>query len=108
MAKLVSMKIDAKARQEKYSESAMVDRPEYPWGLQLNLDEEAIEKLDIDLPEVGKDMLIMARVSVTSVSQQESASGGKNRGISLQITDLCLEKDSGEGGSAADRLYGKA
>lgn len=106
MAKLVSMKIDAKAREKKYEESALVDRPEYPWGLQLRLDEEAIAKLGIDLPEVGKDLMIVARVNVTSVSSHDSATGGKNRGIELQITDMCLEADTGEGGAAADKLYG--
>lgn len=107
MAKLVNMKIDQKAREEKYQESALVERPAYPWGLSVNLDEETIEKLGLELPEVGKDLMLVARVNVTSVSANETKGTGTNRSIGLQITDMCLEVDGGEGGSAADRLYGK-
>lgn len=104
MSKLVSMKIDPKKREEKYAETVAADRPIYPWGLGINLDEEAIEKLGGDLPEVGTTMTVIARVDVTAVSSNESASG-KNRSVSLQITDMCLEDDADEGGSAADKLY---
>jgi hypothetical protein len=105
MPKLVSMKLDAKAREEKYAETVAVDRPAYPWGLSLTLDEDALEKLDVgELPEVGKTMLVLARVDVTSVSSHESEHG-KNRSVSLQITEMCLEADPGKGG-AADKLYG--
>lgn len=111
MSKLVSMKIDKKAREERYAETAVASEgPAYPWGLQLNLDNEALEKLGIDLPEVGKTMMIIARVDITAASSSESIEGGKtrqNRSASLQITDLCLEADAGEGGSAAETLYGK-
>jgi hypothetical protein len=108
--KLKSMKIDPKAREEKYEASAVVDRPMYPWGLQLNLDNETLEKLDVELPKVGKSMMIYARVDVTSVSENEHSLDGKtttNRSASLQITDLCLEADAGEGSAVTDRLYGK-
>lgn len=103
--KLKSMKIDPKARQEKYESSAAMDAPVYPYGLQLHLDNEALENLGIELPKVGKSLMLYARVDVTSVSENESKSGS-NRSASLQITDMCLEADSGEGGSAADKLYG--
>lgn len=109
MAKLKSMKIDPKAREEKYDASAVVDRPIYPWGLSLTLDNEALETLGIGLPEVGKTLMLHARVDVTAVSEHESNSGGKtttNRSVSLQITDMCLEADAGEGGRATEKLYG--
>lgn len=112
MSKLVSMKLDKKAQEEKYAESAaMPERPAYPYGLEVRLDEEAIDKLGIDLPEVGKDMALLARVNVTAVSSSENTYGGKaskSRSITLQITDLCLEPDAGEGKTASDLLYQKA
>lgn len=110
MMKMVSMKMDPKEREEKYTESAIADRPLYPYGLQVNLDEEAIDKLGIALPEVGKDLALMARVNVTAVSSSENTYGGKTekrRSVSLQITDLCLGPDEGEGGDAATKLYEK-
>jgi len=111
---MVSMKISKAEREKRYKSletSAVVDAPIYPWGLSLNLDEEALEKLGIDtLPEVGKPLLLMARVDVTSVSENKHTSEGgesrESRSVGLQITDLCLEPEPDKG-SVADRLYGK-
>lgn len=93
---MTNMKIDPKAR-EKMTESVAADRPTYPWGLQVTLDNDALDKLSVDkLPQVGKSMLIYARVDVTSVSEHEASDGGKvraNRSVSLQITDLALMPD---------------
>ena len=102
--KLVSMKLDPKAREAKYAESAIVDRPAYPWGLQVNLDEDAIAALGMkELPEVGKPLMLYARVDVTSVSSNEHKDG-KHRNIALQITDLCLEAE-GSKKSTESKLY---
>jgi hypothetical protein len=100
------MKLDPKKREEKYAESALVDRPLYPWGLSVTLDEEALDALGMtELPEVGKPMRLEALVDVTSVSSNESK-GGASRSVSLQITDLCLEKP-GAKASTESKLYAK-
>ena len=102
--KLVNMKIDPKAREEKYAESALIDRPVYPYGLSIHLDEEVLDKLGLEeLPEVGKPMKLLALVDVTSVSSNESKSGA-SRSVGLQITDLCLEKP-GAAKSTESKLY---
>jgi hypothetical protein len=92
--KLVNMKMDPKARQEKYAESVSADRPTYPYGLEVRLDNDALDKLGLDkLPQVGKPMMLYAKVDVTSVSENERNEGGKaitNRSVGLQITDLVL------------------
>lgn len=92
--KLTNMKIDPKAREEKVAEPATADRPVYPWGLEVRLDEDALEKLEMDaLPEVGAALMLHARVEVTSVSDRENVEDGKthrHRDVSLQITDLAL------------------
>jgi hypothetical protein len=110
MSKLVNMKVDPKTREKDLAVTAApVEGPTYPYGLEINLDEEAIDKLGIALPEVGKDLALLARVSVTRVSSSENTYGGKTekrRNLSLQITDMCLEPDEGEGKSAAEALYG--
>jgi len=94
-SKLVSMKISA-AEQKKHMEgptSLASDAPSYPYGLNISLDEAAIEKLGIDLPKVGKTLTLIAKVDVTSVSINEHTGGEEHRNVSLQITDLCLEDD---------------
>lgn len=111
--KLTSMKLDPKAMEEKYKGDTMpVERAMYPWGLQVNLDNDALETLGLTkLPAVGKPMMLVARVDVTSVSENETQDGGKkrsNRSVSLQITEMALGPDEkGDEPKAQDALYKK-
>lgn len=86
---LTSMKIDASERsaiEKRYD--TMQD--EYPCGLCLYLDEDAIAKLGlIALPKVGATLTLSAKVDVTSVSENESTDG-KRRSLNLQITAMGL------------------
>src|SRR5688572_2836684 len=90
--KLVSMKVDKAAREKKYAEPTVAaDSPEYPWGLQLNLGDEELEKLGVeDLPGTDVAVKVYAVATVTRISVDES-DGAKRRSMTLQITDLCLE-----------------
>jgi len=101
--KLVSMKIDPKEREKRYTDTVAVDAPIYQWGLGLNLDNEALDKLGIALPKVGTTLMLVAKVAVTSVSAHESDSD-TTRSVSLQITDMALETEAAES-SLADKLY---
>src|SRR6185369_6092978 len=95
--KLVSMKISAAEQKKMMEPTSMVeDRARYPYGLQLNLDTAALEKLGIadDLPEVGESYVLVAKVDVT---------GGSSQSLSLQITEMCLE--DGDATDAAKALY---
>jgi hypothetical protein len=109
MAELKSMKL-SKSDQKKdnaiFSPSSSMDKPKYPYGLEISLDEAALKKLGIDLPEVGAEMALEAVVEVSSTSQSESAAGGKNRSLRLQITEMCLSK-AGSKSSAESKLYNK-
>jgi len=93
------------AMRERASAPVMLEEPAYPWGLEVNLDNEGLDRLKVDpLPEVGETMLLMARVRVTRVSSTDNEAGGKQRNIALQITDMGLE-DGGEKKDAATTLY---
>lgn len=77
--------------------------PKYPWGTELNLEDETLEKLGIDrLPEVGEEVQITAVAKVTRVSASESQ-GGARRSLYLQITDMAVGLPSQ---SAESKLYG--
>lgn len=103
--KLVSMKMSRSEREEKYKPSEVsMDAPVYPYGLEVRLDNDALEKLGIELPEVGTEMLLIAKVKVTGASSNESENG-KNRSVSLQITDMCLEDDAKAAKDYATKLY---
>ena len=98
---LVNMK---RERGESSNLMASPDQSPYPYGLAVILDHETLEKLGLKTPEVGAELLLVARVEVTSVSSHESSESEPSRSVTLQITDLCVEKTAGK---AADALYGE-
>jgi hypothetical protein len=108
MMKLASMKMDPKAREEMMTpSSALEDGPIYPYGLTLQLDDDTLDKLDLELPKVGEKLMVMAHVEVTSVSSNASRDGGKtrkHRSASLQITDLAIGPHE-KATDAAEKLY---
>lgn len=80
------------------------DGPRYPWGLQLHLNAETLEKLGITgVPAVGEMLTVHARARVVSVSVRDEIDGDKQRNCELQITELALEPE--RAGDAAGTLY---
>lgn len=78
------------------------DRPQYPYGLKLNLDNETLEKLGMKtMPEMGKAMMMMAKVTVTDMHESKSE-GSNYRSLGLQITDMAFEAEKE---SLEKRLY---
>lgn len=64
----------------------------YPYGLQVRLENESLDKLDLDsLPKVGTKLTLTAEVEVSSVSERDnSGSDGPFRSLELQITKMSL------------------
>jgi hypothetical protein len=110
MMKLANMKLDPAARTPtSQAYPAPPDqRPMYPYGLELSLDQDALKALGLvdALPAVGASLKLSALVDVTSVSENESADGGKSCNVRLQITDLGLEAKAAKK-SDAEVIYGK-
>lgn len=104
---MVNMKQDPKALQEKYAEPASLSTqgPSYPYGLELRLEDESIDKLGLeDLPKVGSKLRLEARVEVTSCSvHEDGARKTKRRSVTLQITDMELEAIGKK--KAEEKLY---
>lgn len=84
------------------------DRPKYPHGLTVHLNEISLKKLQIEeLPDVGQKKILLARVECISVSEHESIEGGVNRDVTLQITEMGLTPNDGDRlKEAASKLYG--
>lgn len=103
---MVNMKMSAEEAAEEYgvAPAQAGDAPEYPYGLTLSLCDESLQKLGLStLPAVGATMTLHAVVTVTSVSQNETQSGGVDRCVGLQITDMDL---TGPARDLAASLYG--
>jgi hypothetical protein len=65
--------------------------PKYPYGLQICLNDDGLQKLGIDkLPEVGGELIMTAKVIVTSARSSQQMDGDKESGCDLQITDMAL------------------
>lgn len=68
----------------------MMDSP-YPYGLQIRLENDELDKLKFKLPRVGEEFCLEAMVRVTNVSESQSAGNKGDRAVSLQITKMVLE-----------------
>lgn len=67
-------------------------KPRFPWGLQLNLENEQLQALGMSsLPKVGETMTIQAVVKVTRCGEEEREGEDPCRSVALQITDLGIE-----------------
>jgi hypothetical protein len=105
--KMVDMLETPKQEQTGYAAPAMpmVDnKPRYPYGLCICLNEESMEKLGIDeLPEVGTMIHGMFMAKVTSV-RANATEENTSKGMDLQITHLALEDEDAEY-SYKEKLY---
>ena len=103
---LVSMKMSAEETKE-YSGVA-VEAPQYPYGLSIDLDDGALEKLGITaLPKVGAEMMITAKCVVKSVSSNQMQGGDAESRVCLQITDMDIgQTENAQNDNRASKLYG--
>lgn len=93
---LTNMQMSAEEAKEYVGGSSPGDvgnAPKYPYGLEVCLADDSLKNLGIDkLPEVGTEMLLMAKVIVTSVRSSQQMDGDKESGCDLQITDMSLSE----------------
>ncbi len=90
--KIVSMKIDPNSAEEKAEPQSMMEKPDYPYGLCVNIDEDGMEALGMSkLPKVGDVFQLAGLGKVVSVNQSADENSDRSS-FSIQITDLGLEK----------------
>lgn len=80
---------------KKIGDALGVEAPEseYPYGLRVDLDFEALEKLGLSTtpPVVGQTVEFKATAKVVAVRAKDGAAG--NVSAELQITDMEIEKE---------------
>jgi hypothetical protein len=96
---LVDMKLTKKeAKHEIACDSPK--GPRYPYGLQIDLDDEALKKLGFtSLPDVGDEFIVVGVGPVTSVHEREDEDGTDRR---FQIQLQKLEVGPAVAGAATD------
>lgn len=102
---MVDMK--SKPHREEMAGAIEADEPQYPYGLCLHLGNDEIEKLQLtQAPDVGTEVMIMAKAFVKSTSAYETQQDGMSRSVDLQITELELGPVQ-QKPNAAQVMFGK-
>jgi hypothetical protein len=103
---MVDMKMSKKEAKEQCSPSTD-EGPRYPYGLSINLDNDALKKLGIgDSVEVGDEVTISAKATVTSKSGYQTMVGDSENSLGLQITGM--EVSAGSSSKVTKTLYDKS
>jgi hypothetical protein len=84
--------------------SPLMEGNKYPYGLQICLTQDELEKLGVDHSdwEVGATFELNAFAKVTSISENEMEGGEKTCSVRLQITHLAGEEAEDEEEEAGD------
>ncbi|MEM5785845.1 MAG: capsid staple protein [Syntrophobacteraceae bacterium] len=106
--KLKSMMLPKKSKAELKKdccEPVFGDQDKYPWGLQLNLDNDGCKMLGLKPSEykVGSSVMIHAKAKVVEIAETERQGSDPRSRIEFQITDMAVSNsNSFEGGYKAD------
>lgn len=106
---MISMKLSPQEAAEYTGAVAPApgDAPAYPYGLCLCLNDETLKKLGYtDPPAVGTEMMLQAKVVVTSTGVNQQQDGDKEARCDMQITDMELASASRP--DPAQVLFGKS
>lgn len=103
---MVNMKMSREERAE--SQAIAMDQPDYPYGLCIDLDDDALTKLGItDMPKVGTEIMFRAKATVKSTGENQYEGQDKESRMSLQITDMEIgESMTDRNNNSASLLYG--
>lgn len=89
-AKLVSLERTPAEKKalEKEMTAPMPEAPDYPYGLELRIDDDTLDKLGLDdLPPTGTVVHFRAVATVTGARASADQSGDRSS-IDMQITDM--------------------
>ena len=86
--KMTSMKLTEKAA--KKNEMSEIFSPQYPWGLIITLNKDALKKLGITAREflIGQKVAINAVTMVKEIGLSLGTKGPEDQRLELQITDM--------------------
>ena len=67
--------MESMKRKKSGGNEVALDESEYPYGLQISLQDEEVEKLGLEGCEAGQELYIKAKVKVSSVSEYANEEG---------------------------------
>ena len=89
MAKhLTDMRLPKRSKNTDHEVATDTDELRFPFGLQIDLDDESLRKLNIsNLPEAGAQFIVVGVGPVTQVRQTDGKRG-KDRSLTIQLQKL--------------------
>lgn len=100
---MVNMQMSAEEAKEQTEPTAA---PKYPYGLELQLDDDALAKLGLTQPPaVGTKLTIQCAVEVTSASSCQTQGQEAEASSCWQITDMGIRPAASTSANAAGLLY---
>ena len=97
LSHMVDMSIEPRKEADTSIAPSVPDQPIYPYGLAISLDNDSLEKLDVDYSDwqVGDLFHLHAMARITSVSSNETTDGARCR-VEMQIVALSGENEDME------------
>lgn len=76
--------------------SPVSDGPNYPWGLEIRLEKEAMDKLGLKAADynVGDYVIVTARCCVKELRQSNRQGGKPSQTMELQIEEMSMTDDT--------------
>jgi len=108
--KMVSMKkTQAEIKKDNKPTAVSSDRVEYPYGLRITLNKNALKNLDMSVQncKIGDKVSVMAKCCVKELRASDSMYGSSTESMELQIESLGMSKNSDKSYSNYDKQMKK-
>lgn len=105
-----SMELDDEAQFDAVPAMPGMDKPRFPYGLRISLEDSQLKELGLSCEDctVGGVIHLHALARITSVSQNDTDSGKRER-VELQIESMCcVESEDSENDAAEEEMEGEA
>lgn len=93
---MVSLELDDEDKLDAIMPIAMPEKPDYPYGTRISLDEKTLAKLKINPQDLQQGALVHlhAIAMVTCVTTRDD--GTRSGCVELQIQNMCIESEDEE------------
>lgn len=105
-----SMELDDETQYEAVPAMPGMDKPRFPYGLRISIEDAQLKELGLSCEDctVGGVIHLHALARITSVSQNDTDSGKRER-VELQIESMCcVESEDAENEEAEEEMEGEA
>lgn len=104
MVSLERTEEEARKKAEEWDKMPHFERASYPVSLYLSTDE--VKKLGLENVDVDEEMVMVARVKVSSVSNRKEVDGTPEHNVTLDFMSAEVQRDTSSD-DMAERIFGE-